>query len=86
VEIPRRVSPLSGHNLWNSNMLGSTLFMPVCDVSYSLIGLIAQFVDILLERFAAKDGRGWNVVDDRYGFQPAGTEELSSVIDEGILF
>ena len=35
LDIPRRVPPLSGHNLWNSNMSGSTLFMPVCDVSFS---------------------------------------------------
>src|SRR5262245_56710817 len=57
-----------------SNMPGSTLFMPVCDVSSTLIGLIAQFVDPRLERFAPKDGRGMNIVDDRYGFRPAGTE------------
>jgi hypothetical protein len=75
LDIPRRVPPLSGHNLWVSNMAGSTLFMPVCDVSSSLIGLIAQFVDQRLERFAAKNGPGANIVDDRYGFRPAGTEK-----------
>jgi hypothetical protein len=75
VDIPRRVPPLSGHNLWVSNMPGSTLFMPVCDVSSSLIGLIAQFVDQRLERFAAKNGPGMNIVDDRHGFRPAGTEK-----------
>ena len=53
LEIPRRAPPLCGHNLWDSNMPGSSLFMPVCDVSYSLISLIAQFVDARLERFAA---------------------------------
>ena len=74
LDIPRRVPPLSGHNLWVSNMPGSTLFMPVCDVSSSLIGLIAQFVDQRLERFVAKNGPGTNIVDDRYGFRPAGTE------------
>jgi hypothetical protein len=71
--IPRRVPPLCGHNLWDSNGPGSTLFMPVCDVSYSLIALTAQFVDAKLERFAAK-GRGMHIVDDRHGFRPAGTE------------
>ena len=71
---PRRVPPLSGHNLWDSNMPGSTLFMPVCDVSFSFIGLIAQFVDPKLQRFAAKSGRGWYIVDDRHGMRPAGTE------------
>jgi hypothetical protein len=73
LDIPRRVPPLCGHNLWDSNGPGSTLFMPVCDVSYSLIALTAQFVDASLERFA-KDGRGMHIVDDRHGFRPAGTE------------
>lgn len=71
--IPRRVPPLSGHNLWASNVSGSTLFMPVCDVSQSLIALTAQFVDRRLGRFAGQDG-GMNIVDDRHGFRPAGTE------------
>ena len=82
LEIPRRAPPLCGHNLWNSNMPGSTLFMPVCDVSFSLIGLIAQFVDARLERFAATSGRGMNIVDDRFDFRPAGTEEW---LDSGFL-
>jgi hypothetical protein len=71
---PREVPPLSGHNLWDSNMPGSTLFMPVCDVSFSFIGLTAQFVDPKLQRFAARNGRGAYVVDDRHGMRPAGTE------------
>ena len=75
LEIARRVPPFSGHNLQISNFPGSTLFMPVCDVSSSLIGLIAQFVDQRLERFAAKNGPGMNIVDDRHGFRPAGTEK-----------
>jgi hypothetical protein len=72
LEIPRRAPPLCGHNLWDSNMPGSTLFMPVCNVSFSLIGLIAQFVDARLERFAATSGRGMNIV--RFDFRPAGTD------------
>ena len=56
-------------------MPGSTLFMPVCDVSYSLISLIAQFVDARLKRFAATAGRGMNIVDDRFDFRPAGTDK-----------
>jgi hypothetical protein len=82
--IPRRVPPLSGHNFQLTNMVGSTLFMPVCDVSSSLIGLIAQFVDQRLERFVAKNSKGMNIVDDRYGFRPAGTEKWikSGFLDE----
>src|SRR5215813_4791264 len=54
-------------------MPGLTLFMPVCDVSRSLISLIAQFVDGGLQRFAPQRHRGMNIVDDRRGLCPAGT-------------
>ena len=64
---------MSGHDLWDSNRPGSTLFLPVCDVSASLISLIAQFVDPALRRYAPAGG-GMNIVDDRHGCRPAGTE------------
>src|SRR5262249_26031201 len=70
---PRPLPPLCGHDWWESNGPGSTLFMPVCDVSYSLISLIAQFVDPQLERFA-RGRRGMRIVDDRHGFRSAGCE------------
>ena len=73
LDIPRRVPPMSGHDLWDSNQPGSTLFLPVCDVSASLISLIAQFVDPALRRYAPARG-GMNIVDDRHGCRPAGTE------------
>jgi hypothetical protein len=72
--IPRYVPPYSAHDLWNSNMPGSTVFMPVCDVSRGLISLIAQFVDPGLRRYAPPKG-GWNIVDDRRGFRSAGAEQ-----------
>jgi hypothetical protein len=78
LDIPRRVPPLSGHNLWDNNQPGSTLFMPVCDVSLSLIALIAQFVDGQLDRFVAHGDKGMNIVDDRHGFRPVGTERWLS--------
>jgi hypothetical protein len=73
LNIARHVPPMSGHDLWDSNRPGSTLFLPVCDVSASLISLIAQFVDPALRRYAPVSG-GMNIVDDRQGFRPAGTE------------
>ena len=73
LDIPRRVPPMSAHDLWDSNRPGSTLFLPVCDVSASLISLIAQFVDPALRRYAPASG-GMNIVDDRHGCRPAGTE------------
>jgi hypothetical protein len=73
LDIPRQVPPMSGHDIWDSNQQGSTLFLPVCDVSASLISLIAQFVDPALRRYAPARG-GMNIVDDRHGCRPAGTE------------
>ena len=73
--IPRRVPPLFGHNLWDSNMPGSTLFMPICDVSHSMIALLVQLVDGDVGRFVGKHGGGMYVVDDRHGFRPAGNEK-----------
>jgi hypothetical protein len=73
LDIPRRVLPLSEHDLWDSNRPGSTVFLPVCDVSASLISLIAQFVDPALRRYAPAGG-GMSIVDDRHGSRPAGTQ------------
>lgn len=73
LDIPRRAPSMSAHDHWDSNQPGSTLFLPVCDISASLISLIAQFVDPALRRYAP-GGRGMNIVDDRNGFCPAGTE------------
>jgi hypothetical protein len=74
LEIPRRVPPLFGHNMWDCNLAGSTLFMPVCDVSLSLISLIINLIDGERGRYVRGHGGGLNVVDDRYGFRPVGTE------------
>jgi hypothetical protein len=84
LDIPRRAPTLSAHDHWESNRPGSTLFLPVCDVSASLISLIAQFVDPALRRYAP-DGRGLNIVDDRHGNRPAGTERWlrSGFLDAG---
>jgi hypothetical protein len=73
LDIPRRAPTISGHDHWDSNRPGSTLFLPVCDVSTEVISLIAQFVDPALRRYAPASG-GINIVDDRHGFRPAGTE------------
>jgi hypothetical protein len=84
LDIPRRVPPMSGHDLWDSNQPGSTLFLPVCDVSAALISLIAQFVDPALRRYAPAHG-GINIVDDRHGCRPVGTERWlkSGFLDAG---
>jgi hypothetical protein len=73
LDIPRRVPPLSAHDHWDSNRPGSTLFLPVCNVSTALISLIAQFVDPALRKYAPASG-GWNIIDDRNRNRPAGTD------------
>ena len=72
--IPREVPPFFGHNLWDSNMPGATVFLPVVDVSLSLIALIAGMVDGERGRYVRGHGGGLHVVDDRHGNRPAGTE------------
>jgi len=81
--IPRQVPPLFGHNMWNCNMPGTTLFMPVCDVSFALISLILHLVDGEAGRYVHGHGGGMNIIDDRRGGCPAGTEPwlASGLID-----
>jgi hypothetical protein len=73
LDVPSRAPTISQHDHWDSNRPGSTLFLPVCDVSAEMISLIAQFVDPALRRYAPASG-GFNIVDDRQNFRPAGTE------------
>jgi len=82
--IPRHSPPLFGHNMWDNNMPGTTLFMPVCDVSAALISLLLMLVDGDHGRYVRGHGGGMNVVDDRHGGRPAGTERWieSGLIDK----
>ena len=85
LDIPRRSPPLFGHNMWDCNLPGTTLFMPVCDVSLTLISLILSLVDGEQGRYVRGHGGGMNIVDDRQGFRPAGTEPWVNrgLIDKG---
>jgi hypothetical protein len=76
--VPRKIPPLFGHNLWDSNMPGATLFMPICDVSQTMIALLVQLVDGDVGRFVGKHGGGMYIVDDRHGFRPAGNEKWAN--------
>jgi hypothetical protein len=84
LDIPRRSPPLFGHNMWDNNLPGTTLFMPVCDVSAALISLILMLVDGDCGRYVRGHGGGMHVVDDRRGFRPAGTDAWlnSGLIDQ----
>jgi hypothetical protein len=84
LQIPRRSPPLFGHNMWDCNKEGVTLFVPVCDVSAALISLILNLVDGERGRYVRGHGGGMNIVDDRNGGRPAGAERWikSGLIDE----
>lgn len=71
IELPREEPHYSAHNLWNANVPGSTLFMPVANVSEELIG----FLFIVA-------GAGYTVFDDLHG-RPAG--ELEPFFKSGLL-
>lgn len=71
LDIPRKSPHISGHNLWDANVEGSTLFMPVADVGEQLLSFI-----IMIAR------NGITVYDDRAG-RYAG--ELDTYFESGLL-
>ncbi|MSR12977.1 MAG: hypothetical protein EXR86_00095 [Gammaproteobacteria bacterium] len=63
VELPRGEPHYSAHNVWNANVPGSTVFIPVANISEQVLGFL----------FIAA-GSGYTVWDDRHG-KPAGALE-----------
>src|SRR5258708_40067696 len=55
-------------------MPGTTWFRRVWDVSWTLISLILNWVEGGAGRYAGGQGGGMNIIDDRRGGCPAGTE------------
>lgn len=71
VELPRGEPHYSAHNDWNANVPGSTVFIPIANVSEELLG----FLFIVA-------GSGYTVWDDRHG-RPAG--DLDRHFKSGLL-
>ena len=71
VDLPRGEPHYSAHNVWNANVPGSTVFMPVANVSEQLLG----FLFIVA-------GSGYTVWDDANG-RPAG--DLDAFFKSGLL-
>lgn len=42
--VPQRAPHVSEHNVWNANVPGSTLFIPVVDLGQTLLGLLAMVI------------------------------------------
>jgi hypothetical protein len=59
LDLPRNTAAIMSFNLWNCNQPGTTLFMPVTDVTLELINAIMLLADL-----------GQYLVDDRNGMRP----------------
>ncbi|MGI9408697.1 MAG: hypothetical protein ACR2OV_01400 [Hyphomicrobiaceae bacterium] len=74
MDLPPKEPGVWPHNHWVCNMRGSTLFMPVIDVTKDLIKLILNFCDSKAGRFSGEGG-GYFIVDDRNGMRPCGNQK-----------
>ena len=81
MDLPAREPGVWPHNQWVCNKPGTTLFMPVIDVTKDLIKLLLNFCDAKAGRYSG-DGGGYYVVDDRNGMRPCGTGKWA---DSGFL-
>jgi len=73
-DLPQAEPGLFAHNLWVTNTPGSTLFMPVTDVSQDLIRLMVNMCDSRGGARYSKTG-GYYIVDERKGMRAAGCEK-----------
>lgn len=64
LDVPRSIPAIFSFNLWNANAPGSTLFMPVSDVTWEYINALMTFVE-----------HGFYLVDDLNGLKPCGNEK-----------
>ena len=81
MDLPGREPGVWPHNQWVCNKPGTTLFMPVIDVTKDLIKLILNFSDAKSGRYSG-DGGGYFIVDDRNGMRPCGNGKWA---DSGFL-
>ena len=81
MDLPAREPGVWPHNQWVCNKPGTTLFMPVIDVTKDLIKLILNFCDAKAGRYSG-DGGGYYLVDDRNGMRPCGNGKW---VDSGFL-
>ena len=63
-DLPSRPPGIAAHNLWNVNKPGTTVFMPVTDLSACIINLYF---------FYMRPDHRFNFVDELHGLRPPGT-------------
>jgi hypothetical protein len=64
LDIPRNTGAIMSFNLWNANQPGSTLFMPVSDVTEEMINALMLQADL-----------GQYLIDDLHGMKPCINEK-----------
>lgn len=74
MDLPPREPGIWPHNQWVANMPGTTVFMPVIDVTKDMIRLILNLCDSKAGRYSGDDG-GYFIVDDRNGMRPCGNRK-----------
>ncbi len=81
MDLPGEEPGVWPHNQWVTNKPGTTLFMPVIDVTKDMIKLILNLCDSKAGRYAGQGG-GYFIVDDRNGMRPCGNQKW---VDSGFL-
>ncbi len=81
MDLPGKEPGVWPHNHWVTNKPGTTLFMPVIDVTKDMIKLVLNLCDSKAGRYAGADG-GYFIVDDRNGMKPCGNQKY---VDSGFL-
>lgn len=74
LDLPPKEPALFSHNFWVTNRPGTTLFMPVTDITKDTIKFLINMCDSKAGRYI-RDTGGFYIVDDRKGFKPAGCEK-----------
>jgi hypothetical protein len=77
LDLPPKEPGIYSHNHWVTNRPGTTLFMPVTDISKDLIKLMVNLCDSKAGRYVQESG-GYYVVDERRGMKPAGCEKWAA--------
>jgi hypothetical protein len=75
-DLPSKPPGIAAHNLWNVNKPGTSVFMPVTDLSACIINLFF---------FYMRPDHRFNFVDELHGMRPPGTESWlkKGFLDEG---
>jgi hypothetical protein len=81
MDLPPQEPGIWPHNQWVTNKPGTTIFMPVIDVTKDLIKIILNMSDGKAGRYAGQGG-GYFIVDDRHGMRPCGNQKWA---DNGLL-